>query len=93
MNTDDIDIFFEDDTDYSTTIDREDYFERLSEKISSEYYTDEIDYEVFSKAIYDAIDERVRFYTKDDGKMYVDDWEVFDFDMWVSAINKLGLED
>lgn len=93
MSTDDIDIFFEDDTDYSTSIDREDYFERLSEKISSDYNTDHIDYATFSKAIYDAIDEQVRFYTKDDGKMYVDDWEEFDFDMWLSVLRKLGLED
>ncbi|KWW24386.1 MAG: hypothetical protein F082_1785 [bacterium F082] len=93
MSTEDIDIFLEDDTDYSTTIDRDDYFERLSEKIAFDYNTDHIDYETFSKAIYDAIDEQVKSYTKDDGKMYVDDWEVFDFDMWLSVIRKLGLED
>lgn len=93
MSTEDIDIFLEDDTDYSTTIDREEYFERLSEKISFDYSTDHIGYETFSKAIYDAIDEQVKLYTKDDGKMYVDDWEVFDFDIWLSAIKRLGLED
>ena len=48
MSTEDIDIFLEDDTDYSTTIDRDDYFERLSEKIAFDYNTDHIDYETFS---------------------------------------------
>ncbi|MBO5468102.1 MAG: hypothetical protein J6A02_11800 [Prevotella sp.] len=92
MNTEFDDITYEDYTGYSTTIDREDYFMRLLEKVCGVYYTDSIDYDVLEKTIYAAIDEQVENYSVE-GKLYVDDWDVFDGELYNMAIDKLGLED
>lgn len=92
MSTEFDDMAYDDYTDYSTTIDREDYFMRLLEKVSGYYYTDSIDYDVLEKNIYAAIDEQVENYSVE-GKLYVDDWDVFDGELYNMVIDKLGLED
>lgn len=92
MSTEFDDMAYDDNADYSTTIDREDYFMRLLEKVSGYYYTDSIDYDVLEKNIYAAIDEQVENYSVE-GKLYVDDWDVFDGELYRMVIDKLGLEE
>lgn len=78
---------------------KEDYFERIAEKVCDMFDVNDICMEDnFDKAIYDAIDEMVMFY---DIEKYSDDfedeeyfrdisWDDFENDLFIETIKKLN---
>lgn len=90
QESDDFNSTFWDD---SAFIDKEDYYERLGEGIGMNYHTVGIDNAVFDKAVREAVDEVIAKYTDEDGAIFIDDWDWFENEMYLLAVNKLHLED
>ena len=82
---------FYDENVYSS-IDRDDVFDELSEKISSNWNVNNIGWEVYEQKIYEAIDKTVASYTKN-GNLHVEDWDMWEQDIYNNAIETLGLCD
>lgn len=84
-------------------IDREEYFQRVIDKLD-DYNVDDIDYDYLEEVIYKAIDDEVDYYKKkyEEGLItenneveneweIVDDWDMFDNDILTSVLNQLGI--
>lgn len=86
-------------------IDKEDYLNRLINKLNEYNIDDNIDYDYIENVIYKAVDDEVNYYkemyekesiTKDNNiedewEEIVDDWDVFDNDILMSVLRQLGV--
>lgn len=84
---------FLENNEFEATVDRNDLFDELSEKISSHWYTDDLDWDTYQKNIYEAIDKTINSYTRD-CKLIIEDWDMWEQDLYNNAVAIFGfLED
>lgn len=78
------DLHIDEDWDVPTEFDEDDKEQLLLEFIENcPYDTSDIPDDVFNSRIMQGIDEHLDYYTHTNGKIYVDDWDVFDLDLKV----------
>ena len=75
----------------SSSIDRDEVFDELSERITNNWDIT-IEWEAYEQKIYEAIDKTITSYTKD-GNLYIEDWDMWDQDLYNNAVEVLGLYD
>ena len=75
----------------SSSIDRDEVFDELSERITNNWDIT-IEWEAYEQKIYEAIDKTITSYTKD-GNLYIEDWDMWDQDLYNNAVEALGLYD
>ena len=75
----------------SSSIDRDEVFDELSERIAN-YWDITIEWETYEQKIYEAIDKTITSYTKD-GNLYIEDWNMWEQDLYNNAVETLGLCD
>jgi len=83
---------FYEDEEFATTVDRNDLFDELSQRISDNWNTDSISWDDYKKKIYEAIDKTIVSYTKND-KLIIEDWDMWDQDLYNNAVEIFGFYD
>ena len=77
--------------DLSSSIDCDEVFDELSERIAN-YWDITIEWETYEQKIYEAIDKTITSYMKD-GNLYIEDWNMWEQDLYNNAVETLGLCD
>ena len=78
--------------DFSSFIDRDDVFDELSEKITSNWNVDNIEWKTYERKIYEAIDKTMASYMKN-GNSHIENWDMWEQDLYNNALETLGLFD
>ncbi len=72
-------------------INKSDIFDKLSEKINNNWNID-IPFNDFVKKLYKVIDRTIKSY-KIDGNLKIDDWDMWEQDLYNNALAELGIGD